>query len=155
MDRRRQALPAIISNPRFAYLFDATDLELLRQYVPWSRNARFLSAPRLEAVRGERECYVLKRGLDTRGLGVVVGKGVDQEHWKAAVDVAVEEAWLVQEFHTTTYVRRDFDCAGTQRHDLALGSINGELTTLFMRSSTELRINMARTGRMHPVFLEA
>lgn len=146
---------AIISNPRFAYLFDAGDLELLQQYVPWSRNARFLSAQRLTAVRGERELYVLKRGLDTRGLGVVVGKGVDREQWWAAVDLAVKEAWLVQEFHATTYVQRDFDCPETQRHDLALGSINGELTTLFMRSSAELRINMARTGRMHPVFLEA
>ena len=144
---------AIISNPEFAYLFDETDLGLLRQHVPWSRNARFLSAERLEAIRGERERYVLKRGLDTRGMGVLVGSDVDEARWQAAVDVAVEEAWLVQEFHATTWIQSDFDSPETQRHDLALGAINGELTTLFMRSSSELRVNMAMAGRMHPVFL--
>ncbi len=144
---------AIISNPEFAYLFDETDLGLLKQHVPWSRNARLLNAERLEAIRGERERYELKRGLDTRGMGVFVGSGVDEARWQAAVDVAVEEAWLVQEFHATTWIQRDFDSPETQRHDLALGAINGELTTLFMRSSGELRVNMAMAGRMHPVFL--
>lgn len=146
---------AIISNPRFAYLFDDGDLELLQPYLLWSRNARLLDAESLKAVRGEREHYVLKRGLDTRGQGIVVGKSVDQQRWLEAVDRAVEEAWLVQEFHATTYVRGDFDSLKAHRHDLALGAINGELTTLYMRSSSELRVNMARTGKLHPVFLGA
>jgi len=34
-----------------------------------------------------------------------------------------------------------------------LGAINGELTTVFMISSGELRVNMSRSGRMHPLFL--
>ncbi len=144
---------AILSDPGFAHLFDDADLDTLAAYVPWSRNARHLPSDRLASVRAEPERYVLKRGLDTRGLGVIVGSETEPERWQAAVDVAVEEAWLVQEFHPATYVQRDFDVADRQRHDLALGAINGELTTLFMRSSGELRVNMSRSGRMHPVFL--
>ncbi len=145
---------AIISDPAFAYLFDPEDWDLLQKHVPWSRNARLLDPEWLELVRRERERYVLKRGLDTRGQGVVVGRGVDEEAWEVAVDVAAKEGWLVQEFHPTTWVERDFDQPDLQRHDIALGAINGELTTLFMRSSGELRVNMALTGRMHPVFLQ-
>ncbi len=104
-------------------------------------------------MRGERARYVLERGLDTRGDSVVVGEDVQQDHWDAAVRVAAEEGWLVQEFHRTTWIERDFDAPEVQRHDLALGAINGELTTLFMRSSGELRVNMSRSGRMHPVFM--
>jgi len=106
-------------------------------------------------VTGERERFVLKRGLDTRGQGVVVGRGVDADRWKEAVAVARSKGWLVQEFHPTCWIERDFDAPELQRHDLALGAINGELTTLFSRSSSELRVNMARTGRMHPVFMGA
>ena len=144
---------AIISDPAFQHLFDVDDWDLLQKHVPWSRNARLLDDEWLEAVRGERARYVLKRGLDTRGEGVLVGEGMEQDHWDAALRVAVEEGWLVQEFHPTTWIERDFDSPDVQRHDLALGAINGELTTLFMRSSSELRVNMSRSGRMHPVFL--
>jgi hypothetical protein len=146
---------AILSDPDFKYLFAPDDWELLQQHVPWSRNARLLDAPVLAEVCGQRERYVLKRGLDTRGRGVVVGRGVEREVWDTAVRRAAEEGWLVQEFHPTSWVERDFGEATMQRHDLALGAINGELTTLFSRSSGELRVNMARTGRMHPIFLGA
>ena len=144
---------AMISDPDFAGLFAKDDLKTLEPHVPWSRNAGHLPADRLESVRRERGAYVLKRGLDTRGHGVVVGRETDDVTWAAAVDFAVRDAWLVQEFHETTWIERDFDSPHTQRHDVALGAINGELTTLFMRSSGEMRVNMARTGRMHPVFL--
>jgi len=144
---------AIMSDPAFRHLFDPDDWDLLQRHVPWSRSARLLDKEWLDAVRGERERYVLKRGLDTRGQGVVVGLGVEQDRWDAAVDVAAREGWLVQEFHETTYIERDFNAPERQRHDLALGAVNGELTTMFSRSSGELRVNMSRSGRMHPVFL--
>lgn len=149
---------AVISDPDFRYLFEAfsdDDWSFLQAHVPWSRNARLLDAEAAAAVRGERDRYVLKRGLDTRGQGVVVGAGVEEDRWTEAMNVACAEGWLVQEFHPTTWTQRDFDAPELQRHDLALGAINGELTTLFMRSSGELRVNMARTGRMHPVFMAA
>ena len=146
---------AIMSDPSFKHLFDDDDWDLLQQHVPWSRNARLLDDEWLQAIRGERERYVLKRGLDTRGDGVLVGREERQDQWDQAVLVAAEEGWLVQEFHPTTWIERDFDSPELQRHDLALGAIDGELTTLFMRSSGELRVNMFRSGRMHPVFLGA
>lgn len=144
---------AIISDPRFADLFDPAELEELRTYVPWSRSAAMLEPDALAHVRAEPGRFVLKRGLDTRGLGVVVGSGVSESQWRDALAVATREGWLVQRFHPTSWVERDFDDETMQRHDLALGAINGELTTLFSRSSGELRVNMARTGRMHPIFM--
>lgn len=144
---------AIISDPDFRYLFDPDDYEELQRHVPWSRNLRLVSDDVLGEIRRCRQRYVLKRGLDTRGRGVIVGTGVPEEQWETAVRRGVQEGWLVQHFRPTCWVERDFDAPALQRHDLALGAINGRLTTLFMRSSGELRVNMARTGRMHPVFM--
>lgn len=144
---------AIMFDPGFKHLFEASDWDMLQNYVPWSRNMRRLDAIVVDAVRGERERYVLKRGLDTRGNGVIVGRGVTAERWAEAVGTAIAEGWLVQEYHATTWIERDFDVPDMQRHDIALGAINGELTTVFMISSGELRVNMSRSGRMHPLFL--
>lgn len=146
---------AIISDPTFRYLFDADDYEVLQEHVPWSRSLRLVAPDLLEEVTRNRKRYVLKKGLDTRGRGVIVGTGVTEEDWEEAVKRGVDEGWLVQDFRPTCWVERDFDAPALQRHDLALGAINGRLTTLFMRSSGELRVNMARTGRMHPVFLDS
>lgn len=146
---------AIISDPAFSYLFDAEDYATLQRHVPWSRNLRLLDEETLTEIRGDRKRYVLKRGLDTRGRSVVVGRGVRKDRWLQAVQCGIDEGWLVQEFQPTSWVERDFDSPALQRHDLALGAINGKLTTLFMRSSGELRVNMARSGRMHPVFMSS
>lgn len=144
---------AIMSDPDFRYLFDPDDYEELQRHVPWSRNLRLVGDDVLDEIRRCRQRYVLKRGLDTRGRGVIVGTGVPEEQWEVAVRRGVQEGWLVQHFHPTCWVERDFDAPALQRHDLALGAVNGRLTTLFMRSSGELRVNMARSGRMHPVFM--
>lgn len=144
---------AVLSDPRFQDLFDPADWGFLQEHIPWSRNLALLDPEQLQAVRSRPDDYVLKRPLDTRGQGVVVGRGTTPEEWAQAVKVAQDEAWLVQGFHDTSWVERDFEGTAFNRHDIALGAINGELTTIFARSSAELRVNMARTGRMHPVYL--
>ena len=146
---------AVISDPRFRSLFDPADWAFLQEHLPWSRNMALLDGDQAESVRSNSGDYVLKRPLDTRGAGVVVGQGTSQDEWGQSVDVAEAEGWLIQRFHETARVERNFDGTGFNRHDIALGAIKGELTTTFARSSEELRVNMARTGRMHPVFLGA
>ena len=146
---------AVLSDPAFGYLFEEKDRRTLADHIPWSRNLGRVDRATLDVVRANPGGYVLKRGLDTRGDGVLVGHEASELDWTAAVDQAVAEGWLVQAFHPTTWLERDFDSDETQRHDVALGAINGELNTLFMRSSGEMRVNMARTGRMHPLFMGA
>ena len=144
---------AVLDDPTFDDLFDADDLRLLRPSLPWSRNARLCSAWELGRIRRCRSDYVLKRPLDTRGRGVVIGRETrSRDAWSNAVDVAVEEGWLVQEFcEATELVARE---AGRRLHDVSLGLVNGELAGATMRSSAELRTNVALTGSLHPVFLD-
>lgn len=144
---------AVISDPRFRHLFDAADWELLREHVPWSRNASLLTRQGAACILGGKDAYVLKKGLDTRGRSVLVGRELTPEAWSAAWRVASAEGWLVQAFHDSTWIERDFEGDGRNRHDLAVGAINGEVVLVLSRSSEELRVNMARTGRMHPVFM--
>lgn len=144
---------AVVSDPAFAGLFPPEDRALFAEHVPWSRNVALLDPAELERVRREREAFVLKRAHDTRGRGVVVGREHEASAWERAVDFGVREGWLVQAFLETTEVEDAFGSGRFNRHDLAIGAIRGEVTAVFMRSSAEMRVNMSRTGRMHPVFL--
>ncbi len=145
---------AVLSDSRFRRLFDRDDWELIRPHVPWSRNATLLTSRQLSRVRARRARYVLKRALDTRGRGVVVGGECPSEgRWIAAVDRAVRESWLVQEFCAPTRIRTGLLGDETAFHDLAVGVVNGRVDGAFIRSSRGLRTNLALSGRMHPVFM--
>jgi hypothetical protein len=74
--------------------------------------------------------------------------------WDRAISIAMRENWLVQEFCSTTRVESDYTGAVVDRHDLSLGVTNGELAGVIARSSSELRLNVARSGRLHPVYLD-
>ncbi len=104
-------------------------------------------------MRANRDAFVLKRPLDTRGRGVVIGREVPSaSEWYAAVTHARRQGWLVQEFCTSTAVEADFDSRRFHNHDVSVGAINGAVAGALLRSSDELRMNVARTGRLHPVF---
>ncbi|MYT29537.1 MULTISPECIES: hypothetical protein [unclassified Streptomyces] len=143
---------AVMSDPAFGDLFDQQDRDVVAPAIPWSRNAACCSDEEVDCIRRNPTQYVLKRPLDTRGRGVVIGHEADEPaQWRAALDLACREGWLVQEYCPPTEI--DFEPGnGPVRHDLALGAINGVLSTAFMRSSAGYRTNVAHAGALHPVF---
>jgi hypothetical protein len=145
---------AVLSDPRFEYLFESRDLETLRGHIPWSRNVALISPNEFRAVLAERERFVLKRALDTRGRGVVMGGEVSSPPaWEQRVEEAAHEHWLVQEVCPSAEMADEFGGNGSPRHDVSVGVVNGEPAGTFLRSSKELRVNLARSGRLHPAFV--
>ncbi|MHA1563968.1 MAG: hypothetical protein ACTSX7_01535 [Alphaproteobacteria bacterium] len=146
---------AILSDPTFADLFDPSDLDAVRPHIPWSRNIAQCDPAEIKQIRNQPSNYVLKRPLDTRGRGVIVGREVTcQSEWATAVTIAINEAWLVMRHVEPTYITSDPNSDTMVRHDLALGLIDGSIASGFVRSSPEYRVNVALNGRLHPIFLE-
>jgi hypothetical protein len=145
---------AVLSDPAFEHLFEPHIRDRLADHIPWSRNIGLCERGLVEQVKSDKDAFVLKSPLDTRGKGVVMGREVAGDEWVAAVEFAVENRWLVQEQLESTWLEADFNDPATFRHDLAIGAINGEVSFAFVRSSPELRVNVARSGRMHPVFID-
>lgn len=145
---------AILSDPKFEYLFDASVVEAIKNHVPWSRSIAQCSAGRLRDIQRTRSTYVLKHPFDTRGRGVVIGRAIKTHaEWARYVDAAINENWVVQRFSETTELDVTPGSDFPDRHDLCLGLINGKLSGAFARSGADLRLNLARSGRMHPVFM--
>ncbi len=145
---------AVLSDPAFADLFNPADIGAVRPHIPWSRNAALLDPATITQIRNQPADYVLKRPLDTRGRGVVIGLEIASEsEWMAALATAIAEGWLVMRHVEPTYIASDPTSDAVVRHDLALGLIDGKIASGFLRSSPEHRMNVALSGRLHPVFI--
>ncbi len=95
---------AILSDPRYADLFTAEELDVIERHIPWTRIVRrgvtsFRGSEREldEILKTERERLVLKPNDDYGGHGVVIGWETDPNAWEHAVAVALERLYVVQE----------------------------------------------------------
>lgn len=97
----------ILTDPQFTQrYFNADERQVFRRHVLWTR---ILSDRRtvlpdgqtgdlLDYVRKEHEALVLKPNRDFGGHGVVIGHGMAQAEWDAALDAALadKERWVAQ-----------------------------------------------------------
>ncbi|WP_030622180.1 hypothetical protein [Streptomyces sclerotialus] len=144
---------AVLSDPRFAGLFPPAEYTLVKPSIPWSRNIARCDAATVQEIRACPERYVLKKPLDSRGAGVVVGREEPVSSvWEDAVSLAIAERWLVQEYCPAPWIGMD-PHGQPSKHDLALGVVDGQLAAAFSRTGTEERLNTALSGRIHPVYL--
>jgi hypothetical protein len=95
---------AILSDPTYEYLFTATELEVIRRHIPWTRIVRrgtssFDGTERdlIEVLRTERERLVLKPNDDYGGHGVIIGWETKAEVWEEVIVRALEQPYVVQE----------------------------------------------------------
>jgi hypothetical protein len=95
---------AILSDPRYEYLFDAEQLEVIRRHIPWTRVVRegrttFLDGEDelLDLIRRERERLVLKPNDDYGGGGVRIGWETGPDEWEQAIKHALLSPYVVQE----------------------------------------------------------
>lgn len=140
---------AVMRDPTFAHLFHPDDLAAVIPHLAWAANARRLTPGEVAAVEKDPVGFVLKRPLDTRGRGVVIGADCSLDEWRRSVKLAIDEGWLVMEAVEPTRLRAP--TGELERHDLAIALVDGQVEGGYARSSTERKVNVARNGRVHPL----
>ncbi|MFZ3214677.1 MAG: circularly permuted type 2 ATP-grasp protein [Candidatus Acidiferrales bacterium] len=103
----KKAFFAVLTDEQNAALFSASERELIRRHIPWTRLLADAKTTRdgesfglLEYVRRRREDFVLKPNDEYGGTGVQLGWENDERQWDAALDRALadrESSWVVQE----------------------------------------------------------
>jgi uncharacterized circularly permuted ATP-grasp superfamily protein len=94
----------ILTDPSYQYLFEPSELELIRKHIPWTRLVR----PVMTSYRGQdwellslvykyKDKFVLKPNDDYGGRGVVLGWETNDEDWEAAIRNALDNPYVVQE----------------------------------------------------------
>jgi uncharacterized circularly permuted ATP-grasp superfamily protein len=91
----KKAFFAILTDQRYAHLFERADLDAIHGHVPWTR---MVDAGVADEVRRDRERFVLKPNDEYGGTGVTLGWETPPAAWDSALDRAVAEGgWIAQQ----------------------------------------------------------
>ena len=100
----KKASFAILSDPKYAGLFTADELETFRRHIPWTRRVtreatNFHDAEQElpEILAREQQRLVLKPNDDYGGHGVFLGWETNQDDWKHAIELALAQPYVAQE----------------------------------------------------------
>ena len=101
----KKASFAILSDPRYEYLFTDEQLTFARRHIPWTRRIRpqqvqFCNTEwdLLDLIRHERDSFVIKPNDAYHSSGVLIGRQTDPALWEQAVRLALKTPYVVQEF---------------------------------------------------------
>ncbi|MFH8349574.1 hypothetical protein [Streptomyces sp. NPDC018045] len=158
-----KAVLAVLSDPRYASLFDAAQRAVIAKHVPWTRLVRQgrttgpdgTDIDLFAHATARREHLVLKPANLTRGEGVLIGPHVDERQWQEGLGAAAKgERYVLQEY--TPLPRMDIptaDGSGTQRVnvDLSCYLLAGSLAGFFSRCSDNPVVNLGTGGACVPV----
>ncbi len=163
----KKAVFAVLTNERYARLFNEAELAAISAHVPWTRKFRDEATENkgeqinlVEWTRGNRGKLVLKPNDDYGGHGIYIGWASTVEEWEKAINAALENGdYLVQErVQTSKEFFPMLDAAGNwqmveQLVDLDPLLYNGLVGSAFTRLSSSELANVSSGGGMVPTFI--
>jgi hypothetical protein len=163
----KKALFAVLTDRRYAHLFNNSELDAIQSHVPWTRVVREersdyrnqnIDLP--EFIRTNNERLVLKPNDDYGGQGITIGWNVDAAGWQTAIERALAIGdYLVQERVPTA--RETFPALtndgrlefAEQLVDLDPLLFNGKVGSAFTRLSASELANVTSGGGMVPTYI--
>lgn len=164
----KKAIFAVLTNEKYAHLFNDEERAAISAHVPWTRKFR-----EEKTVNGGEEIdlvawtrmnaskLVLKPNDDYGGHGIYIGWSISPAEWEEAIQLALDNGdYLVQEKVVTA--REEFpmlfDDHGTwgmidQLVDLDPLLFNGLVGSAFTRLSTSELANVSSGGGMVPTYI--
>ena len=146
---------ALLSDPRYGRLYTPSQRAAIRRHIPWTRKVR----PELvEDIARRRETLVLKPNDEYGGKGVILGWTVDQREWEAAIEVATDHSYVVQEAVKIPHVAFPVAIDGLRYIDLMVDTdpylFDGKAGGFMTRVSAAALLNVtAGAGSVVPTFV--
>jgi hypothetical protein len=163
----KKAVFAVLTNERYAHLFDEAELDAIKAHVPWTRKFRDEETENngekinlVEWTRANSGKLVLKPNDDYGGHGIYIGWNASEKEWNDAIEAALKNGdYLVQErVETSKEIFPMLDDAGMlhsveQLVDLDPLLYNGVVGSAFTRLSSSELANVSSGGGMVPTFI--
>lgn len=164
----KKAIFAVLTNEKYAYLFNKSELEAIKAHIPWTRVFRRENTEYqgqainlVDFTEQNSGKLVLKPNDDYGGHGIYIGWNSSETEWKEAINIALENGdYLVQErVQTSKEMFPMLDEAGAQFSfieqlvDLDPLLFNGIVGSAFTRLSSSELANVSSGGGMVPTFI--
>ncbi len=163
----KKAIFAVLTNEKYAHLFDENELAAIKAHVPWTRMFRKEKTKYYDEeidladwTRNNRDKLALKPNDDYGGHGIYIGWVSSEAEWEEAMKIALADGdYLVQERVKTA--KQDFpfiDDDGKIHMTPSLVDLdpllfNGKVKSSFTRLSTTELANVTSGGGMVPTLI--
>lgn len=157
-----KAFLSVLTNPEYDHFFTESENKVKREHIPWTRRLAdaedFYGRKKvylIDFLKDEKDTLVLKPSLGFGGKNVTIGRDTRDEDWNAAIDKALKEDWVVQEFvnipilTVPIVVNQRLDFA-YKKYNFNLLSCAGKYAGGFVRLSDDSMVNVARGGGLIP-----
>lgn len=157
-----KALLSILTNSDYDHFFTENENEIKREHILWTRrlgdaDAFFRNKKMylIDFFKDQKESLVLKPSSGYGGKDVLVGCEARDEDWNGAIDKALKEDWVMQEYAhvpimtVPTIVNEKLDFA-YKKYNYNMLVFGGKFAGGFSRLSDESVINVARGGGLIP-----
>jgi uncharacterized circularly permuted ATP-grasp superfamily protein len=163
----KKAIFAVLTNERYANLFNEAELAAIQAHVPWTRKFReektFNQGEEIDLIewtRANSGKLVLKPNDDYGGHGIYIGWNSDENQWNEAIRVALADGdYLVQErVQTSKEIFPYVDESGQVKMEEQLVDLDpllfdGKVGSAFTRLSSSELANVSSGGGMVPTFI--
>ncbi|HXG83515.1 MAG TPA: circularly permuted type 2 ATP-grasp protein [Pyrinomonadaceae bacterium] len=164
----KKAIFAVLTNERYARLFNENENEAIKAHVPWTRVFRDENTEYqgqainlVNFTEQNSDKLVLKPNDDYGGHGIYIGWNSTETEWSEAIKIALADSdYLVQErVQTSKELFPMLDAAGAkfdfveQLVDLDPLLFNGVVGAAFTRLSSSELANVSSGGGMVPTFI--
>lgn len=162
----KKAIFAVLTNERYAHLFDESELKAIAAHVPWTRTFRDEETEYkneqinlVEYTRRNSDKLVLKPNDEYGGTGIFIGWNSSESEWNEAIEIALKDGdYLIQERVKTAketfpmLVGDEFQFV-EQLVDLDPMLFDGKVKSAFTRLSSSELANVSSGGGMVPTFI--
>lgn len=90
-----KSLMSLVHEEEFGRLLSASDLEFLRELVPWT--ADVVDGPVIDRIRRDREQLILKPSDGYGGQGLHLGWELGEAEWEKGIEEALQGRYVVQQ----------------------------------------------------------
>lgn len=166
----KKAIFAVLTDEKYAHLFNATETDLIERHVPWTRKFQErktkYSGEEIDLVewtRKNRSNLVLKPNDDYGGHGIYIGWNSIESDWDEAINAALRDKdYLVQEKVPTAKEVFPMIDQGSDKWEFTEQLVDldpllfkGRVGSAFTRLSSSELANVTAGGGMVPTFVVA
>ncbi len=155
---------AVLSDPKFHYLFSVKERGLLRRHIPWSRKLEDTTTTHsgeqielIDFVLKYKDDLVLKAPYDIRGDGVTIGTSTSQKIWDKLVKRKMNKGYTIQKYiePKKTYVPNG-DYSATVQIPFSLDAfiLNSIFCGFGSKVSSQKKMNIFQGGSKHVILTE-
>lgn len=156
----------VAENKRILYLlkdkhiqsfFSEKQKEAIDMLIPETFSLTSQKLDQVKEVINNKDQYVLKRVIDTRGRGVILGKFYPADLWSKHVNQAIDKPFIIQKYIDQSkkiIINPNVDPTQISVYQsLALYLIKGKASGLLCRSSIDPITNVGKRGAVQPAYI--